>query len=105
MAQRDGRLSDACAAYCFCPRRQNRVADNDMVELFDIMATMLELGGTKATHTNFARSLVPQLNGNTGNKRSAAFAQGGFNLTEPQAFDEIEPGFYNPKTCLEHEHP
>jgi choline-sulfatase len=35
----------------------------DMVELYDIMATFLELGGTRATHTNFARSLLPQIHG------------------------------------------
>ena len=34
----------------------------EMVELFDIMPTLLELAGTRATHTHFARSLCT--NGN-----------------------------------------
>src|SRR5262249_29267483 len=35
----------------------------DMVELYDIMATFLDLAGVRATHTHFARSLVPQIHG------------------------------------------
>jgi len=36
---------------------------HEMVELFDVMATCLELSGAKANHTHFARTLMPQIQG------------------------------------------
>jgi choline-sulfatase len=77
----------------------------EMVELFDIMATMLELGGTQATHTNFSRSLVAQLNGAAGDPKRAAFSEGGYNVYEPQAFEPRMPGPYAPKANLENDKP
>lgn len=81
------------------------VSAPDMVELFDIMATMLELGGTKATHTHFARSLMPQIMGGPGDPQRAAFTEGGYNLSEPQAFEPRLPGPYLPKTNLQNDRP
>ena len=81
------------------------VVDQDMVALFDIMPTLLELGGTKPTHTNYARSLAPQLHGQPGGWRSAVFTEGGYNTDEPQAFEPELPGFYAPRTGLEHDRP
>jgi len=77
----------------------------EMVELFDIMPTFLELGGTKATHTHFARSLMPQLSGAAGDPERAAFSEGGYNLYEPQAFEPRLGGLYAPKTDLQNERP
>ena len=77
----------------------------EMVELFDVMATMLELAGVKASHTHFARSLVPQLRGAPGDPKRAAFSEGGYNIYEPQAFEPFIPGLYGPKTRLEQERP
>ena len=36
----------------------------EIVELYDVMATCLELAGIQAQHTHFARSLMPQLRDN-----------------------------------------
>lgn len=66
--------------------RQGHVV-NEMVELYDIMATFLDLGGVEARHTHFARSFVPQLKGAAGDPRRAAFSEGGYNIFEPQAFE------------------
>ncbi len=57
------------------------------VELFDIMATMLELAGVQASHTHFARSLVAQLRGQRGDAGRAAFAEGGYDPHEPHCFE------------------
>ena len=65
---------------------QNHVSD-DMVELFDVMKTCLDLGKIEATHTHFSRSLCPQALGQTGDPDRAAFTEGGYNIYEPQCFE------------------
>lgn len=80
----------------------------EMTELFDVMATCLELGGIRAHHTHFARSLMPQINGGSGDPNRCAFAEGGYNLYEPQCFEDTnhDPySLYYPKENLEVEHP
>ena len=72
----------------------------ELIELFDVMPTCLDLAGTKATHTHFARSLMPQLHGSAGDPQRAAFTEGGYNTYEPQAFEPIIEGLYGPKTRL-----
>lgn len=79
-----------------------------MIELFDVMATCLELAGTRAAHTNFARSLMPQVRGGDGDPDRAAFAEGGYNVYEPQCFniDNEDPdALYFPKEQLSIRHP
>jgi choline-sulfatase len=77
----------------------------EMVELFDVMPTFLDLAGTRASHTHFARSLLPQLHGAAGDVDRAAFSEGGYNVYEPQAFEPRLGGLYAPKTDLQNEHP
>jgi choline-sulfatase len=77
----------------------------EMIELFDIMPTFLDLAGTKATHTHFARSLLPQLHGAPGDRARAAFTEGGYNEYEPQAFEPRLGGLYGVKTDLQNQHP
>lgn len=59
----------------------------EQVELFDIMATVLELSGIEAKHDHFARSLVPQLQGAPGDPERAVFAEGGYDRKEPHCFE------------------
>jgi len=59
----------------------------EQVELFDIMATAMDLAGVKAQHTHFARSLVPQLQGASGDPDRAVFAEGGYDTHEPVCFE------------------
>lgn len=77
----------------------------ELTELYDIMATMLELAGARAEHTHFARSLAPQLGGAPGDPARAAYAEGGYNPYEPQAFEPLIGGLYGPKTQLQNERP
>jgi arylsulfatase A-like enzyme len=71
----------------------------EIVELFDVMATSLELAGIEAGHTHFARSLAPQLHGEAGDPGRAAFSEGGYNIYEPQCF---EPGDLKPPAIYYH---
>jgi arylsulfatase A-like enzyme len=80
------------------------VAD-EMVELYDVMATALDLAGTQAHHTHFARSLVPQLSGGKGDPDRAAFSEGGYNIYEPQCFPSGAGGMYEGKQKLQNEEP
>lgn len=76
----------------------------DMIELFDVMATCLDLAGIQAQHTNFARSLMPQIHGGPGDPQRAAFCEGGYNEYEPQCFEDNNPHpgvLYYPKTHLQ----
>ncbi|HUN71974.1 MAG TPA: sulfatase-like hydrolase/transferase [Steroidobacteraceae bacterium] len=77
----------------------------DMIEAFDIVATCLELAGTRACHTHFSRSLLPQAGGGGGDPARAAFTEAGYNTYEPQAFEPLIAGLYGPKTRLQNEHP
>ncbi len=81
---------------------RGHVAEN-LVELFDVMATCLDLAGVEAQHTHFARSLLPQIHGQPGNSDRAAFSEGGYNIYEPQCFEIPLPkrSIYYPKTHLQ----
>jgi choline-sulfatase len=82
----------------------------ELVELYDVMATCLELAGIPARHTHFARSLVPQLKGQPGDPARAAFCEGGYNTNEPQCFEPLDQfnspvNPYYPKVALQNERP
>jgi len=47
----------------------------EIVELYDVMATCLELAGVEAQHTHFARSFVSQMRGQPGDPQRAAFCE------------------------------
>ena len=83
---------------------------NEIVELYDVMATCLELTGIEARHTHFARSLVPQLKGQPGDAARVAFCEGGYNANEPQCFEPLDQfstpaNPYYPKVALQNERP
>lgn len=89
--------------------RQGHVSA-DIIELYDLMATCLELSGIEAKHTHFARSFVPQLRGGAGDPNRAAFCEGGYNVYEPQDFEPLKDfsnpsNIYYPKVRLQNEHP
>jgi choline-sulfatase len=76
---------------------------SNMVELYDVMATCLDLAGTQAPQTNFARSLTPELRGGAGDPLRAAHTEGGYNIYEPQCFEVgyAEGTLYYPKSNLQ----
>lgn len=80
----------------------------EITELYDVMATCLDLAGTRAHHTHFARSLMPQIRGASGDPERCAYAEGGYNLYEPQCFEDAShdpEALYFPKENLETAHP
>lgn len=50
----------------------------ECVELFDIVPTTADLAGYELKHSQFGRSLVPQLQGQAGDAERAVFAEGGY---------------------------
>jgi arylsulfatase A-like enzyme len=92
------------------PGMQRGHTSPEIVELYDVMATCLELSGIEPRHTHFARSLVPQLQGRPGDPNRAAFCEGGYNRYEPQCFEPLQDyaspdNIYYPKIKLQNEHP
>jgi choline-sulfatase len=92
------------------PGAQRGHVSTEVVELYDVMATCLELSGIEAKHTHFARSLLPQLRGQPGDANRAAFCEGGYNIYEPQCFEPLKDfsdpaNIYYPKIKLQNEHP
>jgi len=84
------------------------------IEIFDVMATMLDLAGVEAQHTHFARTLVPQLNGAPGDAERAVFCEGGYDRHEPRSFEGRWADYdiprdvthiYWPKGLEQQEHP
>jgi arylsulfatase A-like enzyme len=77
---------------------------DSLVELVDLLPTLLELGGAEAKHTHFGRSLAPLLRDATLPHRDAAFSEGGF-LREEEHLLERAPFPYDLKAALQHERP
>ena len=84
------------------------------VELFDLMATTLDLAGLEAQHTHFAQSWRSQLQGDSGDPDRAAFCQGGYARHEPHNFEgkpdrdqfaRNERNIYYPKGRLQQDAP
>jgi choline-sulfatase len=57
------------------------------VELFDQMATILDIADVDPGYTHFAQSLKPQLHGEPGDPERAVFAEGGAGLHEPHVLE------------------
>ena len=89
------------------PGGAQSVNAQDIVELYDMMQTCLDLAGVEAQHTHFARSLLPQVHGKPGDSNRAAFAEAGVSLYEPQCFQAAYQGgpLYEPLLKLISEHP
>ncbi len=76
-----------------------------MVELVDVLPTLLELADIDPSHTHFGRSLVPILAGTSTAHRQAAFSEGGFSRNERNLLEPIGYPFYRNKVLQQHEDP
>ncbi|MFE2373650.1 sulfatase-like hydrolase/transferase [Streptomyces sp. NPDC059398] len=75
-----------------------------MVELLDIVPTVLELAAADAPHRHFGRSLLPVIADPGTPHREYAFTEGGFSRDEEPRFERA--GFpYDLKAALQHEQP
>jgi arylsulfatase A-like enzyme len=83
------------------------VVAEDMVEMYDIMQTSLDIAQITANHTHFSRSMLPQMAGEVGDPNRAAFSEGGYNVYEPQCFEPTGAGGgpYAGKIKLQNERP
>lgn len=75
---------------------------DEMVEMVDLLPTVLELAGVEARHTHFGRSLVPLLQDASGAHRDIAVSEGGFR-TDDRALLEKAGWIYEPKGRLQQE--
>lgn len=73
------------------PNNESGHVVKEQVELFDIMATVLDLVGIEAEHTH-AQPFVPQLGGATGDPDRAMFCEGGYDTHEPNCFEGFPRG-------------
>ncbi|MER7787021.1 sulfatase-like hydrolase/transferase [Streptomyces sp. NPDC097640] len=75
-----------------------------MVELVDVLPTVLDLAGVTAPHRHFGRSLLPVLKDPGREHRRYAFTEGGFVAEEEPQLER--PGYpYDIKGDLQHEQP
>ncbi|WP_436790433.1 sulfatase-like hydrolase/transferase [Yinghuangia sp. YIM S10712] len=82
---------------------QGEVRDG-MVELIDVLPTVLELAGVPAPHRHFGRSLLPMLHDPDAEHREYAFTEGGFTVEEAPRFEQA-PFPYDLKSALQREQP
>ena len=110
-------LDDTLTRVPFVVRRPGGASGHvvpELIEVFDLMPTVLELAGIEPRHTHFARSLVPQLDGAPGDPLRAAYAEGGYDPHEPHCFEGHAGGdqwlrspghIYSPKAGLQQSDP
>ena len=86
------------------PDGKNGQVCDALVEMVDLMPTMLELADVEPEHTHFGKSLAPLLNDASLHHREAAFSEGGFALHEENLL-ERPGGRYRNKGALQQEDP
>ena len=78
---------------------------DELVEMVDVMPTLLELADTETRHTHFGRSLVPLLKDPSQSHRSAAYSEGGAIRGETNGLETRTPPPYHLKTGLQVDQP
>ncbi|MCP5432134.1 MAG: sulfatase-like hydrolase/transferase [Alphaproteobacteria bacterium] len=81
---------------------QGRSSDS-LVELLDVMPTVLELAGAEARHCHFGRSLLPVLSDPATRHKDAVFAEVGFRPNEEPVIETTDFFPYATKIHLMHE--
>lgn len=83
---------------------------SEPLELIDIVPTTAEIADYKLRHTQYGRSMMPQLKGGKGDPERAVFTEGGYNLdTDLVCFESVggmpgEKGFDSNPTLLRETH-
>jgi arylsulfatase A-like enzyme len=75
-----------------------------LVELVDLLPTLVDLAGGAVSHTHFGRSLVPLLDGSATAHRDAVFSEGGFRTADRERLEK-PGGHYRKKGELQHDQP
>lgn len=86
--------------------------NEELVQSIDLFQTIMELAQVNTKYTHFSKSLIPLLKGELLHHRDMVFAEGGYNLREPQCFEPLikNPnvpiaGIYYDKTNIPEEFP
>ena len=87
------------------PGRKQGNRSESLVEMVDLLPTLLELAGIEAKHTHFGRSLVPLLDDGSLPHRDAVFSEGGFMPDESKLLEKKVPASYRNKIALQTEQP
>jgi arylsulfatase A-like enzyme len=74
------------------PGMQPGQTSDQLVEMTDLYATVMELAGLEPRHYHFSHSLMPLLRGTAMTPRDAVFCEAGFHFDEHQARVSIPPG-------------
>ena len=82
-------------------------ASEALVEMIDLLPTLLEIAGIELAHTQFGRSLLPLLRGETQEHREYVFCEGGGLATEVHTHEKphTEQSLYWPRVMLQIEEP
>lgn len=90
---------------------KTRILDQ-MVQTIDIFPTILDIAQIQNPYTHFGKTLIPLMKGDTIKIRDAVFAEGGYNINEPQCFENVikspdipHLGIYYDKTNIPQEQP
>ena len=85
---------------------------DDLVQTIDLFPTILKIANIETPYTHFAKNLLPLINEKESNLREEVYAEGGYNLREPQCFEYLIPspdiplwGIYYDKTNIQEEEP
>jgi len=78
-----------------------------LVEMVDLLPTLLEVAGIELRHTQFGRSLMPLISGETDRHRQYVFSEGGALATEVHTHesDRGRQTIYWPRTALQFNEP
>jgi arylsulfatase A-like enzyme len=87
------------------PGQAAGTAATTLVELVDVLPTLVELADTEAPHSHFGRSLVPVIEDPSAVHRATAFSEGGHRLDEPHVLEEVFEGPYREKAAIQHRDP
>ncbi|MBD3230780.1 MAG: sulfatase-like hydrolase/transferase [Candidatus Lokiarchaeota archaeon] len=67
--------------------KQKKHINHELIQSIDIFPTIMEIARIKTPYTHFGKSIIPLLKGEKQKHREMVFAEGGYNLREPQSFE------------------
>lgn len=87
------------------PGQSTVASTGQMVELVDLLPTLVELAETETAHTHFGRSLLPLIEDPSAPHRDAVFSEGGHRLDEPHVLEVVFDGTYREKAAIQQRDP
>ena len=60
-----------------------------LIQTIDLFPTILNIARIQTPYTHFGKNLIPLIQGDIDKIRTAVFAEGGYNINEPQCFENV----------------